>query len=584
MKYRFAISWAVAGMWVAGLATAAEDVQKIAAEVASKDKTVCLRAIDQLASLGERATPAVAALVEALARPEAEVRWHAARALGSLGTAAQPAAPALIARLDDEQIEVRSYAAYALGKLGVGSNEVVDRLIQLAFDRNALVRRAALRALEQLNPPKEKVMPLALRILEEGDPAVIVPALQTLAEQGEAVVPRLCEALQHERACYWACVVLADIGPKAAAAVPSLKQVLKHSDPEVRMQALMTLGEIGPAAKPLLPEIAGALQHDETAGVRYAAAFALGRIGASPESRAALEGTLKQDDAFLRMVCAWALARNDPQDKVAVQRAVNLILAAFKSEDQHLRRAAAKAAVDFDMPLDQIAPLLIAALRDKDPKVVGNAIEALAELGPKALKHVSEALANKQLRPYAVRLIQRLGPKAETVVPALIAALQQSAAGEDEVLFRREVQFALGAIGPAAQAAVPDLVTSLSSDEETLAASAGLALGKIGPAARAAVPTLRQKANHPSPIVRLVCLRALLQIQPGERQLVAIAVPQLLKALDSDQEMVRAEAAATLGELKEFRERIIPRLKGLLKDESPLVRDQAAEALKRLDG
>ena len=260
-----------------------------------------------------------------------------------------------------------------------------------------------LRALQRLNPPQEKVTPLVLKILEQGDVASIAPALATLAEQGEAALPRLCQALQHDQACYWACLALAELGPKAGPAVPHLKPVLRHKDPEVRMQALAALGEIGPAAQPLVSEVIAALQNDEAGGVRYAAAFALGRIGTTPEATAALQQALKQDDAFLRMVSAWAIARNNPGDRAAVERAVGLILEAFKSDDVHLRRAAAGIAVDFDAPVEKVAPLLVAALRDRDADVVGNAIEALSQLGPKALQHIDEVLDNRELRPYAIR-------------------------------------------------------------------------------------------------------------------------------------------------------------------------------------
>ena len=221
--------------------------------------------------------------------------------------------------------------------------------------------------------------------------------------------------------------------------MPHLKPVLRHQDPEVRMQALAALGEIGPAAQPLLPDVIAGLQ-DEAGGVRYAAAFALGRIGTSPEATAALEQALKQDDAFLRMVSAWAIARNNPSDRAAVERAVDVILEAFKSNDVHLRRAAARIAVDFDAPVEKVAPLLVAVLRDQDADVVGNAIEALSQLGPKALQHIDEGLDNRELRPYAIRLIQRMGTQAESAVPALLRVLGEPAESEEDVMFKREVQ------------------------------------------------------------------------------------------------------------------------------------------------
>ncbi|NLF68254.1 MAG: HEAT repeat domain-containing protein [Candidatus Anammoximicrobium sp.] len=551
MKSAFLMSWMVGWLLAATPAPAAEatvDVQELVAELGGPDRDASLQAIGQLEALGEKALPAV---------------------------------PALIGKLSDDKAEVRGYAAYALGRIGDGSDAVLEGLSQAAFDRAAVVRRAALRALQRLNPPQEKALPLVLKILELGDPASIAPALQTLAEMGEAALPRLCQALTHDQACYWACLALAELGPQAAAAVPHLKGVLQHREPEVRMQALAALGEIGPAAQPLVPEIVAALK-DEAGGVRYAAAFALGRVGTTPEATAALQQALQQDDAFLRMVSAWAIARNHPADRAAVERAVELILQAFKSQDVHLRRAAARIAVDVGVPIDKVAPLLVEALRDRDPEVVGNAIEALSQLGPKALQHIDEVLSNRELRPYAVRLIQRMGAKAESAVPSLVRLLGEPAEAEEEVLFKREVQFALAAIGPAAADAVPALVGSLSSEQTPICASAALALGRIGPAARAAVPALRENLRRPDPVVRLTSIRALLQIQPGEARLAVVAAPLLKEALGSEFELVRAEAAAALGERSDFGKRFIPELKKLLQDPSRLVRDRAADALKRL--
>jgi HEAT repeat protein len=403
-----------------------------------------------------------------------------------------------------------------------------------------------------------------------------------LAEEGERIVPRMREILQHEEACYWACLVLSELGPAAKDALPELKPVLEHPDPEVRLQALLTLGEIGSASSTLIPDIAKALRTDEFGGVRYAAAYALGKIGTEGDAAAALEEAVGSDDAFLKMTAAWALARNNPDDRKMVERAVRLIVDAFKSDDIHLRRAAAKAAVDFDISRDVLGPLLVEALADKDPLVVRNAVETLAQLGPKALAHVDDALQNEQLRFYALMLIYRMGPEAAPAVPALINALQN--VSPDEVQFRRELQFALGSIGAAAKPAAPILIKSLSSSDAKISASAAYALGKIGPDARAAVPALRQNLRSDNQLVKLASIMALLRIQPRERSLGIIAAPLLLKALDNENEIVRAEAAMAVGKLGALGRRAMPRLKEMLKDESPFVRDAAAEALKELGG
>jgi hypothetical protein len=165
-----------------------------------------------------------------------------------------------------------------------------------------------------------------------------------------------------------------------------------------------------------------------------------------------------------------------------------------------------------------------------------------------------------------------------------LACLQKPPQDEDDVQFLREVQFALASVGPEAQDAVPALVRSLSASQEELRASAAFALGRIGPKARAAVPELRKNLDNPSDIVRLASLSALMELQPGERRLAIVAAPLLLKALDSEHEIVRAEAARGLGRLGELGRSSLPRLKRLLQDASPLVREAAAESIKKLEG
>ncbi|MEO8493478.1 MAG: HEAT repeat domain-containing protein, partial [Planctomycetota bacterium] len=315
----------------------------------------------------------------------------------------------------------------------------------------------------------------------------------------------------------------------------------------------------------------------------YAAVYALGKIGGGDAATETLRKGMTSDDEFLKTISAWALARTNPTNKELVAEAVGLIVNAFKSEDVHVRQAAARAIVEFDVDREVVAPLLVKALQDKDKTVVANAIAALASLGPKALAHVDDALANKDLRHYAVRLIARLGSEAGAAVPGLIDALGKQTDSPDDAEFTREAQFALGLIGPEAKSAVPVLMKGLASADDEVAASAAYALGKIGTEAIAAVPALQRGEASKSVIVQAASVFALWQIQPGNTVRRIKATSLLVKALDDERDLVRAGAATMLGELGGVGERATNKLKEVReKDAVDFVRQAAEEALKKI--
>jgi HEAT repeat protein len=580
-----------ASVWGTAMVRAQEDpfaeqpptVEELIAVVSGDDADAALAAIDELGGMGPSAATATAALSAALKHENADIRRGAAKALGGIGEGAKAAVETLTEALGDDVPAVRAYAAFALGRIGKPAESAATKLVECAFDSDELVRRAALRAIRSINPPAEVTEPLVMKILEEGDPSVIMPALHTLAEDGVKAVPRLRERLKHERAAYWACVVLAAIGPEAKDAVPELVEVLGNQDPDTRMQALLALGEIGPDAKAAVPAILKSLQTDEFDDVRNAAAFALGRIGQqSDEINAALVAAAKSGKPFLRLVSLWAIARINPQHLRAVQYAADVIVDALKSDDKHLRQAAAQALSEFgDHPLI-VGPALIAALENADPQVVANAINALAQFGDKLLPRLEARLQDKGLRHYALRVLGRMGPKAAPAVPSLIAALGADAETDDDKTFQREVAYTLAAIGPAAKEAIPALIEMLASDNHEIVQAACFVLGKIGPDAKDAVPTITELLDEQDAASGVVFVWALLKISPEDQEIKDKAVPLLIKGLTAEFDLARAEAAAALGEIGPSAASAVEPLKQLLNDPVPQVQAAATAALKKI--
>jgi HEAT repeat protein len=72
----------------------------------------------------------------------------------------------------------------------------------------------------------------------------------------------------------------------------------------------------------------------------------------------------------------------------------------------------------------------------------------------------------------------------------------------------------LGRIGPAAKAAVPDLIVLLKEDNLLLALFTAEALGQVGPEAKEAMPALRAMLKSQDPLRAEEAAKALGKIDP----------------------------------------------------------------------
>ena len=156
---------------------------------------------------------------------------------------------------------------------------------------------------------------------------------------------------------------------------------------------------------------------------------------------------------------------------------------------------------------------------------------------------------------------------------------------------RYQAIFALGTIGPDAAEAVPALAHALEEDEEpAVRMNAALGLLRLGTLSRPAVPALiralQSRANRTNlgtftfTIQELAAL-ALARATAGTTEGVAALTEALENARTAQKRLLVARALGEVGAPARVAQ---SRLRALLADDSPAVREAATEALQKIMG
>jgi len=524
-----------------GVRAAEVSVAELIGGLKSADEAARLKAVDQLGACGEKAAEAVTPLTELLKDGSAKVRARAVWALGAIGAAAKPAVPAMA---------------------------------DLLKDPDETVRRMVVQAVQAIRPGSAVAVPLCVKLLEDPDPAVRARVLSAIAQAGEKAVPSLIKALQNDKATYWACLVLREIGPDAKDAVPALTEKLKDPRPEIRREAALTLGAMGPAAEAAIPQIA-ALLADEHA--RNAATFVLGELGQIPaDAEATIRAAAKTQDKLLSTVSLWALTRVHPDDKDLRREATEQLILRLKEKEPFVRVAAARALAALPPAPEITGPIWEKALADADEATLQHALDALASIGAPAVPRLIDALKHEKVRADVAYILGRIGPAAAPATAALSKLID-----DKHARVAHEAVLALGAIGPAAKEAVPALVQALQQpeDKDSNFCAIACSLGKIGPGAAAAQAVLLEKLASPDGNLSLMSGWALTEICPASAEVAAKTVPVLTGALAQPLPQGRELAAEALGRLGPLAKDAAAALEKAAADEDKDVREAAAAAL-----
>lgn len=379
-----------------------------------------------LAQLGPDAAPATEILAQAAAEGATEERLQAILSLAAIGEPAAAAAPMVVKALESDDAALRLPAAFALGRMKAAAGD--ESLKKVAAGTDPFLGSVAAWALARIHPDDASLVDAAVTRLRKGltdpDPEARAACVNGLSDLAGSLGGDVREQVAAEFVSLLADPDL-DTGRAAGAAlirlggaaVPALRT--KLADPAIRLNVMEILSAIGPAAKPAIGEFitalgdadphcrgdaavaiaaigadaADAVPHlqkmvtDPSAvdGLRYAAAYALGKIGPAAAAAApVLRELASSDDELLATVATWAGLKIKPDDGSQFEAAIPMLRRALRGDREMVRLEAAVALGDIGPSAASAIPILeLVSEEDSVKQVREAAAAALAKIRAK---------------------------------------------------------------------------------------------------------------------------------------------------------------------------------------------------------
>jgi HEAT repeat protein len=421
-------------------------------------------------------------------------------------------------------------------------------------------------------------------------------------------------------------------GTAAGEAMPALIAALRDTDLQVRTLAIQALARLGPSAKPALDELLKFFEDEKhdlaAAGVdssRGQAALALSAI-APEEPRVAelLCGALhKRWTNGLPSQVRYHVLRALENVATETNAVISNLIRALKEADRDLVLQLAATmepvqSISADKPKPSyptMDPQLLERFgllqkADATANFVAQVLISLGRIGPKT-DEVVPMLVGKlssrdaRIRSAAVIALANAGSGSSQTVPALIrvyveARAENSATSQAEKFaafsgrsptlprlwpatrgnyftnLAEQVLWAIGRLGPSAQAAIPFLTEELKNKANPYRADVALVYWQIDRKAQPILPVFAEELKGDDPAVRRKVARAL-------RWLGVEAVPTIIGALDDEDRQVRFAAVESLQTMGPIATEAVPMLEQIFKtDPRNSLRMAAANALRKI--
>lgn len=262
--------------------------------------------------------------------------------------------------------------------------------------RQLLLERNAIDALQRMGPAAAPALLPLLADARSGGRDAAIPLLRTY---GTAALPTITGALEDPRATSraGAALALARFPSSEPAVLKGLIRARQDPVPDVRIAGLWGLGQLLDRGATVVPELVEALR-DPDAGVQLQAVQSLRffRAEASP-AVTSLRQMLREAPADQRAEAAMVLAAiGTPAQAAAEELVLNL-----RAAEPRPARQAAAALIELGLHRDESLARLKGFLEDRDLYLRIRTLDVLGGLGPKAQALVPTLLAlleNSELR------------------------------------------------------------------------------------------------------------------------------------------------------------------------------------------
>lgn len=440
-----------------------------------------------------------------------ENRRRAAAAIGSLATVSRVAVPALLhAVQENEEGRVNEAAIEALVRIGP---DAVPSLLQTLWGDDLHQRRVAIFVLARLGSKARAAIPSLIRTLNDGDPGIRSGAVRALA------------------------------GIRARSSIPTLIEMLRgEKNVETQFLVLKALLELDVESQTIVPVLVKWLEEGEEVQ-RLLAARGLGDLGVEGAGAVpALTRAMQEKSAAVRIAVVQTLGRIGRDAK----NAIPALTTALQEDDWRQARPELAVALWRIARHASAAPTLKAWLKDDQGT-------------PQARVQAASLLWHIEKSPVAVEVLSE-------VLTRGTGADRNAAA---ECLIR---------IGPDAKAALPAAIALLKHKDRNSRFDAIQVLSRLGEHARPAIQDMEKIAKEETGALRFVALTALWHVEKDRSR-----IPAIVQMLSDDVADARIAAARLLGEIGPQIQDTIPNLTKLLVDKDGRVRIFAAEAIWRID-